>query len=137
MVEITGIYEGKKHCRMTHEPSKSVIHSDAPVDHDGMGEAFSPTDLVAAALGCCMLTVMGIYADKNNLDIKGSTVRVLKEMNTSPRRIASLTVELTLPSYLNETERKTLENVSKTCPVKYSLHPDILIPVTFSYKDIK
>ncbi len=133
MVETTGLYEGFKHCQMTHGPSQHIIHTDAPLDHDGKGEAFSPTDLVAAALGSCMLTVMGIYADKNNIDIKGSRVKVQKEMNAAPRRIASLTVELTLPETLTIEQRRTLESVANTCPVKHSLHPEILVPITFLY----
>lgn len=133
MVEITGIYEGEKHCHLTHGPSKNNIQTDAPKDNNGRGEAFSPTDLLAASLGSCMLTVMGIYADNHGLNIKGSTFRVLKEMAASPRKVSSLTVELKLPASLSEKERETLQRVAETCPVKLSLHPDIQIPLTFDY----
>jgi len=133
MVEITGIYEGEKHCHLTHGPSKNNIQTDAPKDNNGRGEAFSPTDLLAASLGSCMLTVMGIYADNHGLNIKGSTFRVLKEMAASPRKVSSLTVELKLPASLSEKERETLQRVAETCPVKLSLHPDIQILLTFDY----
>src|SRR5271168_1847243 len=95
MVKMNIIYEGQLRCTLTHEPSGAVISTDAPKDNMGRGEAFSPTDLVAAALGSCMLTVMGIAAAKHNIDLKGTTVQVSKEMITAPvRRIGSITVIL-------------------------------------------
>jgi putative redox protein len=133
MVEISGIYEGEKHCALTHGPSKNIIHTDAPLDNNGRGESFSPTDLLAASLGSCMMTVMGIYADKNAIDLKGSTFKMVKEMQASPRKISSITIELNLPAHLSESERSTLEKVADTCPVKLSLHPDVKIPLKFNY----
>ncbi len=133
MVEITGIYQGEKHCLLTHSPSKNCIHTDAPKDNNGRGEAFSPTDLLAASLGSCMLTVMGIYADNHSINMNGSSVRVLKEMGTNPRKVSILTVEIKLPAALSPKERETLERVAETCPVKLSLHPDIQIPLKFDY----
>lgn len=134
MVEITGLYEGEKHCRLTHGPSNSVIHTDAPKDNNGKGEAFSPTDLLAAAYGSCLMTVMAIYADKNNINLKGSTFKVVKNMRVSPRQVESLEVELNLPANLTETQRSVLENVANTCPVKLSLNPEIKLPISFNYK---
>ncbi len=133
MVEITGIYEGEKHCHLTHGPSKNNIQTDAPKDNNGRGEAFSPTDLLAASLGSCMLTVMGIYADNHGISIKGSSFRVLKEMAASPRKVSSLTVEIKMPASLSQKDRETLQRVAETCPVKLSLHPDIHIPLSFDY----
>jgi len=133
MVEIRGIYEGEKHCHLTHGPSKNNIQTDAPKDNNGRGEAFSPTDLLAASLGSCMLTVMGIYADNHGLSIKGSSFRVLKEMAASPRKVSSLTVEIKMPASLSQKDRETLQRVAETCPVKLSLHPDIQIPLSFDY----
>jgi len=133
MVEITGIYEGEKHCHLTHGPSKNNIQTDAPKDNNGRGEAFSPTDLLAASLGSCMLTVMGIYADNHGISIKGSSFRVLKEMAASPRKVSSLTVEIKMPASLSQKDRETLQRVAETCPVKLSLHPDIQIPLSFDY----
>ena len=92
MVEINVVYEGKLRCKSTHGPSGAVLLTDAPVDNHGQGASFSPTDLVATALGTCMLTVMGIAAERENLDLTGTTVRVVKEMATQPvRRIGKLT----------------------------------------------
>lgn len=134
MVAMTGVYEGEKHCTLTHGPSQNKIHTDAPKDNNGRGEAFSPTDLVGAALGSCILTTMAIYAEKNGIDIKGSQFLVTKKMNLSPRMIAELSVEITLPEKLNEAERKTLEEIAHTCPVTRSLHRDVKMPVVFHYK---
>jgi putative redox protein len=134
MVAMTGVYEGEKHCTLTHGPSQTKINTDAPKDNNGRGEAFSPTDLVGAALGSCILTTMAIYAEKNGIDLLGSHFLVTKKMNLTPRMIAELSVELTLPERLNESERKTLEEIAHTCPVTRSLHSDIKMPVVFHYK---
>lgn len=134
MVKITGIYEGEKHCELTHGPSLSKIATDAPKDNFGRGEAFSPTDLAAAALGSCMMTVMGIYAEKNNIVLTGSRFSVEKHMKQNPRMISELDVQLDLPQALSESERDTLENIALNCPVKLSLHPDIKMTITFNYK---
>jgi putative redox protein len=134
MVEIETIYEGSLHCVSTHAPSRSTLQTDAPRDNMGKGEAFSPTDLVATALGTCMLTTMGIVAQRMNLDIQGSKVKVQKEMVTSgPRRIARLTVEMTVPTLLSAEDEDKLRNAALTCPVKKSLHPDVEMPVTFHF----
>ena len=93
MIEINSIYEGALRCSATHGPSCSVIETDAPVDNCGKGERFSPTDLAATSLGVCMMTIMGIFAERNEIDLSGTKVRVLKEMTPElPRRIAKLTV---------------------------------------------
>ncbi len=133
MVKITGIYEGEKHCELTHGPSLRKIETDAPKDNFGRGEAFSPTDLAAAALGSCMMTVMGIYAEKNNIVLTGSRFSVEKHMKQSPRMISELDVQLDLPQALSESERDTLENIALNCPVKLSLHPEIKMTITFNY----
>lgn len=133
MVAMTGIYEGEKHCTLTHGPSQNKIHTDAPKDNNGRGEAFSPTDLVGAALGSCILTTMAIYAEKHGINLKGSTFLVEKKMQLTPRKIAELTVEITLPAHLSTEQRDVLEDIAQTCPVTKSLNPDIKIPVTFKY----
>ncbi len=137
-VEITAVYEGGLHCNATHGPSKARLETDAPVDNQGKGAAFSPTDLVATALGTCMLTLMGIVAERNKLDIAGTTAKVLKEMIQQPvRRIGSLTVTIRIPAakaaQLAPEDRKKLELAALTCPVHKSLHPDIHSPVEFVY----
>lgn len=134
MVEVDVVYEGGLHCRLTHGPSKSVIVTDAPKDNQGKGEAFSPTDLMAAALGSCMLTIMGIVAKKLGIDIAGTKAHVEKEMSTEPpRRIAKLPVTITFNKKFSDKERAQLENGALTCPVHKSLHPEIESPVKFVY----
>lgn len=133
MVNMTGIYEGEKHCQLTHGPSGAHISTDAPKDNNGRGEAFSPTDLVGAALGSCMLTVMSIAAEKDGVSLLNSRMSVDKEMQQTPRKIAKLTVVLHLPQTLPTEYRRKLETIAHNCPVKLSLHPDLQIPVQFHY----
>jgi putative redox protein len=133
MVDITGKYLGEKRVEMIHGPSKAKIITDAPIDNHGKGESFSPTDLVASALGTCMLTVMGIYAEARNIDLTGSTFNVKKNMQQSPRKISSLPITLHLPKSISEVEREKLVIVAKTCPVKASLNPDIEILIDFIF----
>jgi len=134
MVKMSIVYEGQLHCALTHEPSGSVISTDAPKDNMGRGEAFSPTDLVAAALGSCMLTIMGIAAGKHNIDLKGTTIEVSKEMITSPvRRIGSISVILHMIPGIPPDKRAMLEAAAHSCPVHKSLHPDVQIPIQFIY----
>jgi putative redox protein len=114
------------------------LTTDAPVDNGGKGAAFSPTDLVATALGTCMATVMGLVAQRNNLDIAGLQIQVIKEMTADPvRRIGSLKTRLTFPhgKLLSDTDRSKLRAAALACPVKQSLHPDVETPVEFVYPD--
>ena len=138
MVQMTGVYEGDKHCEIKHAPSSNIIHTDAPKDNNGRGEAFSPTDLVGAALGSCIVTTMAIFSEKNgmNVNLKGSTFQVTKVMKMDPRQIGELVVEITLPETLAPEQRATLEKIAHTCPVARSLNPELLIPVTFHYKKL-
>ena len=136
MVKITGVYEGGLRCRMTHEQSGNSINTDAPKDNNGKGEAFSPTDLVAAALGSCMLTVMGIAAARHNIGLKGTAVDVSKEMVTDPvRRVGTISVTLRMAPGIPADKRKMLETTAHACPVHKSLHPDIQTPIQFIYPD--
>ena len=137
-VEIDIVYEGQLHTTATHGPSGSKISTDAPKDNMGKGEAFSPTDLVAAALGTCLVTIMGIVAQRNNLDITGTRVHVTKDMAQAPlRRIARLNVTITVPkdksAKLTQEDRQKMEKAAATCPVHASLHPDIEKTVTYVY----
>lgn len=133
MVKMSAVYEGEKHCEITHGPSGSHIATDAPKDNNGKGELFSPTDLVGAALGSCMLTVMAIAAEKDGVQIKGARVNVEKEMTANPRRIIKLNVVLHMPQSIPHDYRKKLEEVGNNCPVKLSLRADIQVPVVFHY----
>ena len=136
MVKIEMEYEGGLHCRLKHGPSGQIITTDAPVDNHGKGEAFSPTDLVGAAMGSCMLTLMGIYAERHRIDMKGTTMEILKEMVKEPvRRIGRLEVTVNFPAGIPKEHRHALEQAGLTCPVHYSLHPDIELPSKFHYPD--
>jgi putative redox protein len=137
-VEIDIIYEGELRCLATHRPSRKQLTTDAPVDNHGKGESFSPTDLVATALGTCMTTLMGIVAERNKLDITGTKVHVVKEMVQEPvRRIGTLRMKIAVPAdkgaRLSPEDRKKLETAALHCPVHKSLHPDIQTPIEFTY----
>jgi putative redox protein len=134
MVEVQIAYEGQLRCQATHMPSGVTLSTDAPLDNQGRGESFSPTDLVAVALGTCMLTIMGIVARRHEWDLSGTRVRVEKHMVTAPvRRIGRLPVEITVPVKLSAEQQQMLERAALTCPVHHSLHPDIESPVTFRW----
>lgn len=126
MVDIEVAYEGDLHTRCRHGPSGSEIGTDAPVDNQGRGETFSPTDLLATALGTCMVTVMGIAAKRHEWPLDGARARVEKHMVADPvRRVGRLVVHFDMPSGLPEEARELLERTALTCPVKQSIHPDI------------
>lgn len=133
MVKVTAKYEGDKHCEIEHGPSQSTIATDAPKDNNGRGELFSPTDLVAAATGSCILTVMAIMAEKDGVNLKGAYTTVEKEMVLNPRRIGKLTINVFMPKEIDDSYRQKLENTAHTCPVKKSLHPDMQLPMQFHY----
>ena len=110
MVMLTSTYEGGLRCRATHGPSGTTLITDAPVDNHGKGESFSPTDLVATALGACMMTIMGIVAERHGLDLTGMKAETVKEMSKdSPRRIAGLRTRLTVPLPADHPQRQLLE----------------------------
>ena len=131
MVHIDIHYEGDLRCRAVHGPSGSELVTDPPVDNAGRGESFSPTDLLATALGTCMLSLMAITASRHAWDLAGAEVRVVKTMAANPRRVARLEVEIRVPAELEAGARAALERAALTCPVHKSLHPDVEIPVRF------
>jgi len=134
MVKINIRYEGGLRCAATHGPSAQTLHTDAPVDNHGRGESFSPTDLVATALGSCMATIMGIVADRHGLDLRGMDIEVNKVMSAdAPRRIAKLETTIKVPLAPDHPQRVLLENAALTCPVHKSLHPEMEKPVDFQW----
>ena len=136
MVTIDLVYEGGLRTSARHGPSGATLSTDAPKDNEGKGEAFSPTDLVATALGSCMLTIMGIAARRKGLKLEGARVRVEKHMAADPvRRIGKLEVAFEMPPGLAAADRQVLERAALACPVHQSLHPDVEIPVSFRYPD--
>ncbi len=134
MVDITIAYQGQLRCAATHGPSGAVVLTDAPVDNHGKGESFSPTDLLATALGTCMITVMGIAAQALQVELTGATVAVRKDMAAKPiRRIGTLTVVISVPVTVTEDQKHKLEKAAMTCPVHQSLHPDVQMPIEFRW----
>ncbi len=134
MVEMSIEYEGDLHCKATHGPSRTILYTDAPKDNMGKGESFSPTDLLATSLGTCILTIMGIVARNNNIDIKGTKVTVKKEMVVAPvRRVGRLEVRIAVPGKIPDDMRRKLEQAAHTCPVHKSLHPGIEAPIVFQW----
>jgi putative redox protein len=130
----TIVYKGDLRTEMTHLESGTVVFTDAPKDNHGKGEAFSPTDLVATALGSCMLSIMGIYARQQELDIEGTQVEITKVMATNPRRIAEIKAVFTMPKRdFTDKDRKALERAAMTCPVSESLSDDLMQRITFNW----
>ncbi len=129
----TVIYKGALRTEMTHLLSSSMIENDAPVDNHGKGERFSPTDMVATALGSCLLTTMGIKAEGMGLDLTGTTVEITKIMKAEPRRIGGIKAHVTFPIGLvaDEKQKEILERTARTCPVERSLHPDMELDFKF------
>lgn len=136
MVEIDLIYEGKLRCEATHGPSGEKLRTDAPKDNNGEGRYFSPTDLVAAALGSCVLTTMAIAAQRHNIDLAGTRAHVTKQMQDKPvRKIGQLELTVTFARVFPEPQRVLLEHAAKACPVHQSLDPGIDAPIHFVYPE--
>ncbi len=133
MVEISLTYDGDLRTRATHGPSGTGLITDAPVDNHGKGESFSPTDLLATALGSCMLTYVGLTANARGWDVRGTQVTVKKEMVADPiRRVGRLTVSIHIPLELTDAELAIVEKAVITCPVKESISERIQVPVTIT-----
>jgi uncharacterized OsmC-like protein len=135
LVKISVRYEGQLHCSAVHGPSGARLETDAPVDNEGKGESFSPTDLVATALAACMATIMGIAAKRHSIPLEGMEISTTKEMSTdSPRRIVALKSKITVPLSGDHPQRKLLEAAALGCPVHHSLDPRIEKPVEFVWR---
>lgn len=131
----TVVYSGNLRTLATHLQSGSQTETDAPVDNQGKGERFSPSDLVATALGSCMMTIMGIKARDLNLDLKDTRIDITKKMSADPRRITGIDLTFHFPEglSLSDKERAVLERAAHTCPVIYSIHPDIKVQVVMNW----
>jgi putative redox protein len=134
MSSMTLTYSGQLRTQGTHLASGNTVVTDAPVDNNGRGEAYSPTDLVCSALGSCMMTIMGMVAERNAIDLTGMQMAITKKMAADPRRITEIVLETKMPSRsFTDKEKAMLENAARTCPVALSLHPDITQTLTFQY----
>ena len=128
------VYNGDLRATSTHLGSGQSIVTDAPLDNNGKGEAFSPTDLLSTSLGNCMITIMGILANNKGIDIDGTEIEITKVMAADPRRVAEIVVEFMMPAKnYSDKEKVMLENAAKTCPVALSLHPDLKQRISFKY----
>ncbi len=135
-VKIEIEYEGNLHCKAVHGPSGAVLRTDAPTDHAGKGESFSPTDLCATALGTCYLTVMGISAKKDGVNIDGTRAHVEKYMSTEkPRRIMKVIVDIDMAKGIPLDYRGKLEHVARNCPTAKSINPEMDVDLRFRYPD--
>lgn len=134
MTKVNIAYQGDLRTVCTHESSGQYFETDAPLDNNGKGERFSPTDLLATAYVSCMMTVIGIFCDQNNLDFKKGNATVEKIMTDNPRRIKELKIDMNLPeNNWSEKEKKKIMNIAKNCPVAKSVHPDIITSITFKF----
>lgn len=129
------VYEGELRTSAIHLQSQTSIETDAPLDNQGKAERFSPTDLLATSLGCCMMTIMGIKARDMGIDLKGVTIDIQKHMKADPRRVGGVDVTFHFPAGLNldEKQQTILQNAALTCPVAKSIHPDIEQKVLFNW----
>lgn len=139
MTKINTVYTGSLRTEAVHELSGTKIITDAPLDNHGKGESFSPTDLLATALGSCMLTIMGISAETYGYNIDGTTVETEKIMGTDPRRVVEVKIIFNFPEGQEFTpqQRRVIEASARTCPVANSLHPDLKKTVVFNYPESK
>ncbi len=127
-------YLGELRTEAVHSRSGNTIITDAPPDNKGKGEAFSPTDLLATALGSCMITIMGIAAREHGFDINGAEAKIWKIMESNPRRVGEVKIELTFPDNdYSDKEKRIIEKSAFTCPVFLSLHPDLKKIITFNF----
>ena len=127
------VYKKNLRTEATHTASGQVILTDAPIDNNGKGGAFSPTDLVATALASCMITIIAIAAEKNNIDVSKTSANVKKIMGSNPRTISNIVVEVKMSKDLAQKDRIRLEKAALACPVHKSLHPDMEKEITFTY----
>ncbi len=132
MPTVLSFYQGNLRCQNTHVQSNATLITDAPTDNQGKGESFSPTDLVATALGTCMMTIMGIYANNNGINLDGMRMEITKTMHSLPRRIGKIDIVITMPHIeLTPLQKAELEDIPCTCPVCMSLNPEIEKNISF------
>ena len=133
MSDISIKYEGNLRTTATHLKSGSIISTDAPIDNKGKGENFSPTDLFATALGCCMLTIMGITSQAHGFNIDESNIEIDKKMGKNPRRVSHIKIIININGKFSDKEKQLLMNAAKHCPVSKSIHSDIKEEIVFNF----
>jgi uncharacterized OsmC-like protein len=136
MITSSITYNGNLRTTAVHTASQNIIITDAPLDNNGKGEAFSPTDLLSTSLACCMLTLMGIAAQTHHINMDGTQVAMTKIMQSNPRKVQEIVLVFNMPVITYSAKEKAiLEHAAKTCPVALSLHPDIVQNITFKYQN--
>jgi uncharacterized OsmC-like protein len=136
MITSNTTYNGGLRTTSVHRLSGNRIITDAPPDNEGKGEAFSPTDLLATSLACCMLTIMGIAARNHGFDMDGAIAETEKVMTNNPRRVSEIRIRLTFPhNRYNGKEKGIIEHITRTCPVALSLHPDMVQHIQIIYNE--
>jgi uncharacterized OsmC-like protein len=134
METVNTTYLSQLRTKAKHKQSGMEIITDAPIDNNGKGDAFSPTDLLATALGSCMLTIMGIAANAHGFNIDNTKIKITKIMSANPRKVCEVIIELNFPkNNYNKKEIKIIETAAKTCPVALSLHPDLKQTLIFNF----
>jgi len=136
MTTVSTVYSGDLRTLATHVHSGQQIITDAPLDNNGKGEAFSPSDLMSASLGSCMLTIMGIAARTHQFAIEGTSLEIVKVMASNPRRVSEIRIKFFMPQGHYDDKRRSILNLAaRTCPVALSLHPDLIQTVNFHYPE--
>ena len=133
MSNISISYEGELRTLITHNSTGELIETDAPIDNNGKGRKFSPTDLFVSSLGSCMLTIMGITANSHGFSINGSSIDIQKIMGTSPRRVKEINININITGSLSEKERAIVIRAARHCPVSKSIHPEINEKISFNF----
>jgi putative redox protein len=134
METVKTTYIGELRTKSTHIQSGSELLTDAPTDNHGRGEAFSPTDLLATSLACCIISTIGIAAQTHNFNIEGTEIKTTKIMTSNPRKVGEIVVEFYFPpNNYSEKEKKIIDHAIKTCPVALSLHPDVKQTISVHY----
>ena len=136
MTKMRTQYLGNLRPAIEHIQSGNKIITDAPLDNNGKGEFFSPTDMFSSSLGSCMLTIIGIAANTHGFSIDGTTLEIEKVMAANPRRVAEIKIDVHFPKGANYTDKqkRIIEAAAKTCPVANSLHPDVIKNITYIYE---
>ncbi len=135
MATLKTVYRGDLRTEITHLQSGGVVITDAPTDNNGKGESISPTDMVTAALGSCMLTIIGMAAKTHGFDIDGTVIETTKIMQTEPRRIGEIHLTINFPHDYEPRHKRLIEAAVKSCPVEHSLHPDVKRVIVYNYNN--
>ena len=134
MTTLKTIYKGNLRTEITHIQSGAKVITDAPLDNNGKGESISPTDMIAGALGSCIMTIIGMAAETHGFNVDGTELEITKVMGINPRRIVEINININFPCDYEAKVKRFIESAAKSCPVEHSIHPDIKRVITYNYK---